>query len=253
MNWGHVLAAVDETPAGLHALELAEGLCRSANLKLSVVTVLPVESEIVPASLASYQPIVAHGIPGIEIVRVAEQVEADLLVLGRTMHQSGGISRLGPTADQVVRRSRIPCLFVPAGQEKFAHHLVALDGTERGFAVFEAAREFLGLTGGDVEVVTVEPVDSSSGNGANEVPRARTLRVAGKLDRVSRENRRRYPLQVLRGDPLPLLRGEIRHPATDLFVVGARRGGPAGPPEPSSGVGRGLLYSAICAVLTVPL
>jgi nucleotide-binding universal stress UspA family protein len=257
MTWGHVLAAADGSPAGLHALAVAGDLCQAAQLRLSVVTVLPVGPEdavqLDPA-IAALRPIVAHGIPGIEIVRVSEEVGADLLVLGRKLYDFDAGPRLGATADQVARRSRIPCLFVPEQQQRFAHHLVALDGTERGFAVFEAAREFLQLAGGDVEVVTVEPQEASVGTGAHEVPRARTLRVAGTLDRMARENGlRHYPFQVLRGEPVRLLQGELKHPASDLLVVGSRRGGPSGPPPESSGTGRVLLYSVSCAVLTVPI
>ena len=255
MTWGHVLAAANGSPAGLHALTVANDLCKAAQLRLSVVTVLPVGSvEEVPPAIAGHQPIVGRGIAGIEIVRVAEEIGADLLVLGRMVYEFQAGPRLGPTADQVARRSRIPCLFIPEHQEDFAHHLVALDGTERGFAVFEVAREFLRVAGGDVEVVTVEPQDSSGGDGSHEVPRARTIRVAGTLDRMARENHRpRYPFQVLRGEPVRLLQGELKHSTSDLLVIGSRRGGPSGPPPTSSGIGRTLLYSVSCAVLTVPL
>jgi hypothetical protein len=71
---------------------------------------------------------------------------------------------------------------------------------------------------------------------------------------MARENGlRHYPFQVLRGEPVRLLQGELKHPASDLLVVGSRRGGPSGPPPESSGTGRVLLYSVSCAVLTVPI
>ena len=257
MTWGHVLAAVDESPAGLHALAVATDLCQVGKLRLSVVTVLPLGSEAarpVPPEIAVRHPTVARGIPGIEIVRVAEEAGADLLVLGRRLYAFDSGPRLGPTADQVARRSRIPCLFVPEQQDRFTHHLVALDGTERGFAVLGAAREFQHLAGGDVEVVTVEPPEASVGTGAHEVPRARTLRVAGTLDRMAQENGwKHHSFHVLRGEPVQLLQSELKHPASDLLVVGSRRGGPSGPPPDSSGTGRLLLYSVSCAVLTVPI
>ena len=56
----------------------------------------------------------AYGLPGIEIGRFAEHVRADLLVLGRKQRSRGQRLLLGDTADAVARRSRIPCLFVPA-------------------------------------------------------------------------------------------------------------------------------------------
>jgi len=38
MTWGHVLAAADGSPAGLHALAVAGDLCKAAQLRLSAVT-----------------------------------------------------------------------------------------------------------------------------------------------------------------------------------------------------------------------
>jgi nucleotide-binding universal stress UspA family protein len=251
MHWGHVLAAADGSPAGLHAVRVAHSLARDARLRLTVVTVLAPGSDEVPAELAEFRPIVAHGVPAIEIVRVAEELRADLLVLGRTQYGEEETARLGPTADLVVRRSLIPCLFVPEAQDRFAQHLVALDGTERGYAVFESAREFVRLSGGSLQAVTVEPAEPSSGEA---LPQERSVRVANVLERIAREagSRRRVALQVLRGEPVRMVRGVLKDPASDLLVVGARRGGPGGV-SVSTGVGRMLLFTVHCAVLTVPL
>jgi nucleotide-binding universal stress UspA family protein len=226
-------------------------LASAAGLRFSVVTVLPPGAEAVPADLREFGPLVAHGVPGIEIVRIADELEADLLVLGRTLHAHAESLRLGPTADQVARRSRVPCLFVPEAQDRFGHHLVALDGTERGYSVFESAREFVRLSGGALKVVTVEPAGEGEDH---DLPQARSLRVAGTLDRLAGANGGPggIQLQVLRGEPVRMVRNALKDPASDLLVVGARRGGPGGPPL-SSGVGRMLLYTVHCAVLTVPI
>ena len=251
MHWGHVLAAADGTAAGLHAVRVARELASASGLRLSVVTVLPPGTDQVPAALEEFRPVVAHGIPGIEIVRLADELQADLLVLGRTLYPDADSVRLGPTADQVARRSRSACLFVPEVQDRFGQHLVALDGSERGFAVFESAREFVRLSGGTMQVVTVEPAEASS---SEALPQARSVRVANALERLVREGgaRRGIALQVLRGEPVRMVHNALKDPTSDLLVVGARRGGPAGPPL-STGVGRMLLYTAHCAVLTVPI
>jgi nucleotide-binding universal stress UspA family protein len=145
----------------------------------------------------------------------------------------------------------VPCLYIPETQDRFGQHLVALDGTERGYAVFESARELVRLSGGTMQVVTVEPAGESEGEAP---PPARSLRVAGALDKLAGgpRGRRGVALQVLRGEPVRMVRNALKNPASDLLVVGARRGGPGGPPL-STGVGRMLLYSVQCAVLTVPI
>lgn len=250
MRWKHVLAAGDPSPAGLHAVRVARDLAGSAGVPVSVVTVLPPGAgEQLPDALAEHDPVVAHGVPGIEIVRVAEASGSDLLVLGRTVHGEPDGMQLGPTADQVARRSRVPCLFVPEAQDCFCDQLVALDGTDRGYAVLETAQAFLGLAPGRITVVTVEP---AAAGGA--IPHARSMRMAGKLDELGRGQavRPKVPLTVLRGDPVEAIRGALEATKAGLLVIGARRGGPAGPPI-TTGVGRMLLYSANSAVLTVPL
>ena len=218
------------------------------------MTVLPREGAKPAAAVAHLEPVVTYGIPGIEIVRMADELDVDLLVLGRAIYTVGGEPRLGPTADQVARRSRVPCLFVPDSQDEFGHHMVALDGTERGYSILEAAREFFSVTGGDLHVVTVEPDESGGGHADAAAPQSRTLRVAGTLDRLARANGvpKRYEFRVLRGEPVDLLTHELSDPRRDLLVVGSRRGGPAGL-SLSTGVGRALLFSVQCAVLTVPL
>lgn len=251
MEWSHILVAGDASPAGLHAVRVARELARIAGVRCSTVTVLaPGAGERVPEGLAECQPVVAHGVPGIEIVRVAEDLGADLIVLGRTVHGDPDGLRLGLTADLVARRSRVPCLFVPESQDRFCELLAALDGTDRGYAVLETAHAFLALAKGRLTVVTVEPVAEQDG----AVPHARSMRVASKLDALGRGRGARLnsALQVLRGDPVEAIRGALEAATAGLLIIGARRGGPGGTPA-STGVGRMLLYSAQSAVLTVPL
>jgi nucleotide-binding universal stress UspA family protein len=255
MPWTHILTAVDDSAAGLHAARTAQRLAADAGIKFSAVTVLPGgASRSVPEALAGFHPVVAYGVPGIEVVRVADDLGADLLVLGRQVHANEAGPSLGPTADHVVRRSRVPVLFVPQHQDRFRVEIVALDGTDRGYAVLDAAREFRHLAGSEVKVVTVEPVDASGDPDGSAPQRARTLGMARRLDRAALAGGQAngFPFRVLRGDPVPCLQGEIEHPETDLLAIGARRGGPGGAPQ-STGIGRMLLHAVQCAVLTVPL
>jgi nucleotide-binding universal stress UspA family protein len=63
---------------------------------------------------AAFSPMVVEGIPFVEIVRIASDLEVDLIVMG--MHRA--TSRLdqllfGSTAERVLRTSRAPVLCVP--------------------------------------------------------------------------------------------------------------------------------------------
>lgn len=249
MEWTHVLAASNNSAAGLHAVEAARTLASAHGAEVSVLTVSGAEDPDLPPPLAGLRPMVATGVPGIEIVRTADRLGADLIVLGRQVYHREGEASLGATADMVVRRSQVPCLFIPAGQERFERGLVALDGTDRGFGVVEAALAFAGLTDAELDAVLVEPEEGTAHGTSN----GRSLKAAARLTRlVTERGWPRIPLRLLRGDPVDTLLGALGDPRGDVLIIGARRGGPGGMPA-GTGIGRRLLFSARCAVVTVPL
>jgi len=61
---------------------------------------------------------VAEGRPYAEIVRLAAEIDADLIVIGTTVHASlfGGAPGLGSEIERVVRNSPCPVLCVPSGK-----------------------------------------------------------------------------------------------------------------------------------------
>lgn len=61
---------------------------------------------------------VAEGRPYAEIVRIAAEIDADLIVIGTTVHASlfGGAPALGSEIERVVRNSPCPVLCVPSGK-----------------------------------------------------------------------------------------------------------------------------------------
>lgn len=61
---------------------------------------------------------IAEGRPYAEIVRIAAEIDADLIVIGTTVHASlfGGAPALGSEIERVVRNSPCPVLCVPAGK-----------------------------------------------------------------------------------------------------------------------------------------
>ncbi|AZH25421.1 universal stress protein [Haloplanus aerogenes] len=68
-------------------------------------------------STVSVETAVVEGKPSREIVRYAEEVDCDLVVMGT--HGRGGIDRLllGSVAESVIRASSIPVTTVPVGSE----------------------------------------------------------------------------------------------------------------------------------------
>ncbi len=61
---------------------------------------------------------VAEGRPYAEIVRIAAEIDADLIVIGTTVHASlfGGAPALGSEIERVVRNAPCPVLCVPSGK-----------------------------------------------------------------------------------------------------------------------------------------
>src|SRR5438105_1647580 len=125
-----ILAATDESPDGRHAVHMARRLAASAGASLSVLRVLPVSGEAgkaagrfvsnrTPERVASpdleqflqwlgpdalngslgVELVLAYGVPGVEISRLAEERGADLVVLGRRARSPTHRLLLGETAD----------------------------------------------------------------------------------------------------------------------------------------------------------
>ena len=61
---------------------------------------------------------IAEGRPYAEIVRVADEVDADLIVIGTNVHASlfGGAPALGSEIERVVRNAPCPVLCVPGAR-----------------------------------------------------------------------------------------------------------------------------------------
>jgi nucleotide-binding universal stress UspA family protein len=247
MPLNHLLAAVDDSEAGRHAFKVARDLAATIGARLSTMTVVgPLGS--VPDYLIPFDPYVGHGIPGIEIARKAELAGVDLVILGRAEEKSCR-PRVGSTADALVRRSRVPCFFVPLDQDEFSKAAVAVDGTERGMTVLMRLADLGDLGIETVDVRMVEPAES--GRRVPGPPSAKNMRISRALH-AAPGNGPRQSLIVMNGDPVPTLLSSLDEARRTVLVLGARRGGPAGG-DPSSGVGRGLLFDAPCAVITIPI
>jgi nucleotide-binding universal stress UspA family protein len=277
MELRHVVAASDQSAAGHHAVLLAARLADKAGARLTVLHVRPVTQASTasgtPGSEAEHQPllrdlarsfeaeigreaprtapafVVLSGVPGIEIPRYAEDHSGDLLVLGRKHRTQRQRMFLGDTADAVARRSQVPCLFVGLESEELGPILVCVDATERSLGVFQTAVDFARTAGVPTRAVTVEPVWLNEPEDlAAALPASRTLRLNRILDRRLITS----DLRIRRGNVVTELLAEASDTGARLMVLGYHRGGPPGIVEGGS-VARGLLHSAPCAVLTVPL
>jgi len=255
MSMNRFLAATDGTRDGDHAVRMGQALAQQADgefARLAVETSAPnwepgLEWWKEPASPGGTATRL-RGLPGIEIVRYAESWGADLVVLGRHNHTPEHPLQLGPTSDTVIRRRAGISLFVPPRTVTVKRALIALDGSLRGLGVVAPAVQFLNLTRAQTNAVCVLPGASVSTDTWRDV---RHERASVLIDRLQLEA---GPCELLVrwGDPVPENLRAIQETGADLLILGVRRGGLRG--DLGSGyVGRELLKSAPCAVLTVPI
>jgi len=184
----------------------------------------------------------ARGVPGIEIVRDAQQWEASLIVIGRQL-RAHICEPMGRTAEAVVRRSPGPCLLVPPQIDRIGRIMVALDGTTRGLRILPFAEMFARSLSVPASTVLATADQTNA-----ETTRSRLL--PSLLD---------YPglggpgeLDVRIGMPVEQILDAVGSARADLLVIGVRRGGQIGGAG-SGHVGRDLLQKAPSAILTVPI
>jgi nucleotide-binding universal stress UspA family protein len=256
MSMKRILAATDGTRDGDHAVRMGQALAQQADgefARLAVETSAPnwepgLERWREPAAPGGTATRL-RGLPGIEIVRYAESWGADLVVLGRHDHTPERPLQLGPTSDTVIRRRAGVSLFVPPRTVAVNRALIALDGSLRGLGIVAPAVPFLNLTRAETKSICVlsgttpEPTDTWRD--------VRQERVSILIDRLQLDA---GPCELVMrwGEPVPEILRMIQETGADLLILGVRRGGLRG--DLGSGyVGRELLKSAPCAVLTVPI
>ena len=283
----HIVVATDESEAGRSAVRAGLNLAGRASARLTVMRVVPIESvpllgsvaggvsgptaaasglerlqRWLAAELKTHSPVpvelgIAMGVPGIEICRFAEQRNADLLILGRK-HRSA-VARLfvGDTADAVIRRSRVACLFVEQGALPLSQLLVAIDGSDRGMGVYAAARSFAQDVGLGLTVVTVECGEPPAGGEPTvALPLTRSSRLwrelAPPVARAEASSATEVAVSIRQGRPVAEVLAEVAESGADVLTFGCHRGGPPGILE-SGGTARHLLHTAPVSVLTIPL
>jgi nucleotide-binding universal stress UspA family protein len=180
----------------------------------------------------------AIGIPAIEIVRAADTLGADLIVVGRPRGPETGHAPDPDGADFVsatVRRARVPCLVVPEGFTGWRGIVAALDGTPAARDVLDAARRAGTACGVPVTAVHVA---------------APALVPAGAAE-PAREPVPPVEIVLRAGDPVAEVLAAARDAGANVVAFGQHRGGPADPGCRS--VAARLLARTPGAALTVPL
>jgi len=201
-------------------------------------------------------PVVAvgFGVPGIEITRMAADVEADLVVLGRRPRAPDRPLVLGETADAVLRRNETPTLFVPPDCPTLSKVLVALDATDRSGEVLARGVEVaVAASAQEIGVITVES-ENGDEPGASGPVSGHILRVRQIVERFRHDVPDGPPITVeaRSGAIIEEVLEAVGRAAAHLLVIGYRRGGPVKVVRPRD-IARNLLYASAAAVLTVPL
>jgi nucleotide-binding universal stress UspA family protein len=252
------LAASDGSRDGEHAVAVACTLAQCAGgefARLEVEAVSPAwepglawwAQAATPGGTATR----LRGLPGVEIVRHAESWGADLVVLGRHGRTASGPFTLGQTSDAVIRRRTGLSLFAPPGTHAIKRALIALDGSFRGLGVLGPAAAFLDMVQVRAFAICVLPGFEPSAAEQSACPDPKSERVRALVDRLPLASGP-CDLLVRWGDPVREILDTIQLTNADLLVLGVRRGGAPG--DLGSGhIGRDLLQTAPCAVLTVPI
>jgi len=274
MDLSKLVVAVDDSAAGRSAARFAAYLAGFLGGELTVLSVCPngtahqrggecaeavhqmMEQVFVAHPALAIDVAAVHGIPQVEIPRFAEGKKAGLIILGRKPRSRTTRLILGDTTDAVVRRSRIPCLMVPAGLTSMRRVLVALDGTDRGLTALWAGAELAARAHLDFSVVTVDPARP----GEAAVVSARSERLASKVDEYLRNGggagvrgaTATSAVHIRQGDVVQEVMAEVEEVGADILITGFHPGGPLLVVEEGS-VSRSLVHNVTCAVLTVPV
>jgi len=281
MHIQRVLAGISlQAPTPRAALTAAE-IAAVAHAELEVMTVLPSPWEMVhgdeveglrrahlgsPAEVAAaracerLQQLVApavlsaprasyratFGWPSVELVRRAEEIEADLIVLG-----SSGHATIGPAEDvtpATLRRSRVPVLVAPPAHEVYQRVLACVDNSPSAAKVLEAATALGGCLGVPTVALHVESATSGVVATGGRRPWLSHLEErAGGGTAVALET------VVRQGDVVSEVLSEANNGPDSVIVFGYHRGMNYGAAGAVTTVAARLLRRATSALLAVPV
>lgn len=223
--------------------------------------VADVDPGLLPPGTQLERHVVPTGSAARGLHELAEQMDADLLVVGSTSHGTLGRILIGSTAESLLRAAPCAVAVAPRGfRERDSRGLrvigVGYDGSPEAERALATAEALARAAGAALRVVTVVGQQSSAGSGfgymyaesrAAAEARAQSLLDAA-LDRLGDDTR---PLGIKRrGEPATVLSDEAER-GLDLLVVGSRGYGPLLRTVLGS-VSSKLMRLAPCPVLVVP-
>lgn len=203
-------------------------------------------SAVLSAPSVSYRA--AFGWPSIEIARCAEEIGADLIVLGKGEEVARGATENVTTS--TMRRSRVPVLVAPAEHRAYRHVLACVDDSPHATDVLEVAQAIAESFGAHFVALHVEPAEAGVLASGERRPWLRYVEHNGHGGGASVA-----PCETIvrQGDVTSEILAECRAEDADLIVFGYRRGMNYGDAGAVTTVSARLLRRADCALLAVPV
>jgi nucleotide-binding universal stress UspA family protein len=247
-----ILVAVDISPASQSAFKQALALSSSMRAKLVVVSVTPryegnmsrlkienadrqlsapfrksLEDAVsYAASLGlKIHPVHRTGEPGEEIVRVAEEEGAGLIVLGNEKRSKMEQLLLGGLLAKVLAGSPCDVMLVPEISEiRFGRILVGINGTPAGNAAGRRALELAASYGSEVHAVTAIdiPTDRSLRYGVLKDARHKGFKALEAIARQGEQLGVRVFTELQEAPPEKCLAGYAREKGIQHIILGSK-------------------------------
>jgi nucleotide-binding universal stress UspA family protein len=203
-----------------------------------------VEPAALPAPAITYH--VAFGVPGIEIPRIAEEQQVDVVVLGRSTAERRSDSAQRVT-EATLRRSRVPALIAPATHRVYRRVLACVDDSPNAPTVLAAALAIAECFHAHPLALHVQPTSvppTVSGD------RPRWLRRLERAEGHGAATVAMCETVVREGSPATEILAEATGANADLIVLGYCRGMSL---DDTNGIAVRVIRRAPCAVLAVPI
>lgn len=261
MMLSRLLVGDDGSPSAAAARTWAGHFADAAGAE---VVVASVDSPSVGEAVGQAKPAGARqliGSPATALLAFADEIAAELVVVGR--RGAGGFEalRLGSTAHQVAEHATRPVAVVPApwprprGAWPFASIAVGLDGSPDGAAALSWAVPLAAASSAAVLVVhalELGPVFMAAGLiDAYAQARARTTAAVNEWCEPLRDAGLAYTTALEEGGPAGVLLDAVRTHDADLLIVGRRTSGQFPGMAMGSAAHRALGFSP-CPTVVVP-